>query len=303
MEKDLAGRVNRLFCLGFVISSLACAQEATTSLSYTWDQPTGDFYATAQATLDYNSSYYYYVCVYIDLWQSSTDTFTYTSGVCDDEDAEQDWYTSVSGFPVTIDVESENDIYMDYYASQYSGGYPDGYCWDAYQAYYFDDFTDESGAADYDFDGPPGQGIPITYIPLFEFAETYACDFTVSTSTFTSQYCGASVETMPFSVTMSYPACTSMILHDSNTDYNNCSVGTPSGDIELDYVDYYPPPLVPWVCHIINGTGASGSAYILGPSYGTSGGVPVTFSLTFYGQVAIPRSGTTTVNASSLCPH
>src|SRR5580658_283164 len=149
MEKDLASRLNRLFCLGFVISSLACAQEATTSLSYTWDQPTGDFYATAQATLDYNSSYYYYVCVYIDLWQSSTDSFTYTSGVCDDEDAEQDWDTSVdTSTPLTIDLESENDIYMNYYADQF-GDWPDGYCWDAYQAYYFDDFTDESGAAEY----------------------------------------------------------------------------------------------------------------------------------------------------------
>ncbi len=74
MEKDLVSKLNRLYCLGFVISSLACAQEGTTSLSYTWDQPTGDFYATAQATLDYDSSYYYYVCVYLDLWQSSTDS-------------------------------------------------------------------------------------------------------------------------------------------------------------------------------------------------------------------------------------
>jgi hypothetical protein len=182
MEKDLASRLNRLFCLGFVISSLACAQEATTSLSYTWDQPTGDFYATAQATLDYNSSYYYYVCVYIDLWQSSTDSFTYTSGVCDDEDAEQDWDTSVdTSTPLTIDLESENDIYMNYYADQF-GDWPDGYCWDAYQAYYFDDFTDESGAAEYDFEGPPGQGIPIPYIPLFQYAQQTSCGCTLTPS-------------------------------------------------------------------------------------------------------------------------
>jgi hypothetical protein len=184
MEKDLAGRLNRLFCLGFVISSLACAQEATTSLSYTWDQPTGDFYATAQATLDYDSSYYYYVCVYIDLWQSSTDTFTYTSGVCDDEDAEQDWDTSVTNdSDITIDLESENDIYMDYYADQF-GDWPDGYCWDAYQAYYFSGDVNEFGGADYNFAGPPGLGVGDAYSPIYVYAEASTCDCgTISPST------------------------------------------------------------------------------------------------------------------------
>jgi hypothetical protein len=206
------------------------------------------------------------------------------------------WDTSVdTSTPLTVDLESGNDFYMNYYADQFEDGWPGGYCWDAYQASYFDGFIDESGGADYSLPGPPGEGVAETYIPVYEFAEAVSCDFTGSTSTFTSQYCGSQTESMPFGTTLSSSACTTMISAGSSS----CSVGTPTGGVDLDYYDYDPP----WVCTIINGVGASGYAYILGPPYGMSGGVPVTFNITFFGQNSITHSGTTTVQASSSCPH
>jgi hypothetical protein len=66
MVKSLADGFHRAIYVGLLTCSLACAQEVATSMSYSWDQPSGDFYAYAQSTLDYASSYYYYACVYID---------------------------------------------------------------------------------------------------------------------------------------------------------------------------------------------------------------------------------------------
>jgi hypothetical protein len=81
------------------------------------------------------------------------------------------WDTSVdTSTPLTVDLESGNDFYMNYYADQFEDGWPGGYCWDAYQASYFDGFIDESGGADYSLPGPPGEGVAETYIPVYEFA-------------------------------------------------------------------------------------------------------------------------------------
>jgi hypothetical protein len=158
MDKSLADGFRRAIYIGLLACSLACAQEVTTSMSYSWDQPSGDFYAYAQSTLDHASSYYYYVCVYVDLGQSSTDSFTFAPSSCDDEDAEVNWYTSVdTSTPLTIDLESENDVYMNYYADQFEEGWPDGYCWDAYQVSYFDGTVDESGGTDYFLPGRPAR--------------------------------------------------------------------------------------------------------------------------------------------------
>ena len=171
---SITRRLRQALYVGLTTCTLACAQEVTTSMTYDWDQPSGDIYVHAESTLDYDSSYYYFVCVGIDLFQTPG-SYSGTENTCDYTDAVVDWYTTVSTDPITLDIESENYVWMNYYADQFAEGWPDGDCWDAYQANYFNGFIDESGGTDYTLPGLPSVGVGDQYFTYYEFTEDSSC--------------------------------------------------------------------------------------------------------------------------------
>jgi hypothetical protein len=92
MRDHVARIILRFFCLGLaLLGSSAQGQQAGIYLSYSWDQPSGDFYGYAEATGDYASDYYYGYCAEIGLWQTPG-SFSNSSENCSNTDAVVNWY-------------------------------------------------------------------------------------------------------------------------------------------------------------------------------------------------------------------
>lgn len=287
-------RLPSALCVGLLICSFACAQDIATTLDYTWDQPTGQFYAYAQAGLDYDAAYYYSACVWMDLYEYATASWQTTTITCSDSgDADLEWDTSVSTIlPDTIDLESDNQVYLDYYADQFGDGYPDGYYFDAYNASYFAGSIDESGGADYLLPGP-AEGVQQQELNYYEYAEVVTCDYTVGPTAFHAPSCGKASDAEPFSINLmpSNQACGGKINNSAST----CPVTVVSGEVDLDIAGHPPNG---YTCTFV-GLGGSGTAYLFGPSSSSStGNVDVAFSVVFNGQGTVNHD---TV-AQVLCP-
>jgi hypothetical protein len=174
MRYDLIKVAVHAFCASVLLGSMALGQEIGGYMSYSWDQASGDFYAYSQLTADYSTAYYYSLCAGMALVQtpdSGSPVYSSSSTSCSGTgDEEVSWYTTVTTAPVVLDLEGEDEISMDYYASQFEEcDY--GYYWDAYEAAFLDGET-YGGPENFYLPGPPGQGVPEEEFYLSFFAQT-----------------------------------------------------------------------------------------------------------------------------------
>jgi hypothetical protein len=99
MRYNVSRHIVEVLCGGVLVASTGFGQQVGIYLSMDWNQETGDVAATAQATADYSTAYYYNLCTSIFLVQT-VDTgdqyYSYSTTACDSSDAEVDWNTTVT---------------------------------------------------------------------------------------------------------------------------------------------------------------------------------------------------------------
>lgn len=273
--------MSRIFCLAGIFSTLALGQQIGFYQSYSWDQPSGNFYGYSQATADYSTGYYYSVCTEMILWQTPG-SYSISDQSCDATDAEVNWYTTVSTSPVSVELESANLVEMDYYDSQFEDPCGDycSYYWDAYEANFIDGGQYGEPGQYWYLPGPPGVPYPDNL-----WTYTYADDATCTCS-------GVNPGDQPITApvcpnTTSYGLVNSDGLFAASYTCNlssssSCNTPGTSGDVTATLTS----------CNIQAGVSATQHVYYSGPAHSGGGGtVTPGFSL-----VLIPKTGSNVVS-------